>query len=210
MDQLRRYTWPLGVGLVVIIIAMVAVLGWIIPEGHKVSSENINKITLQSQESSLEAEINGLKDESTHESLNCTNLRQDQQLVPDTPTVDLFFHQISQLATSSGTATPEVSITSSGTPATGASAAGADTVGISLSVTGTYPQVLVFLSGLDKVYSLQRLFAVSSVSLSGGSASGSTGSGQTYSLQLQGDIYYSTTQENVCQTATSGPGTKST
>src|SRR5580658_2154291 len=148
MDQLKRFVWPIAVGGAVVVIAMIALLGWIVPEGHKVSTANADKITLEAQETSLQAEINGLKDESTHEPANCSALRQDLQLVPETPTADLFLHQISQLATNSGTQTPSIGITSSGAAS---GAGGAQTVGITLSVAGTYQQVLNFLNGLDNV-----------------------------------------------------------
>ena len=125
--------------------------------------------------------------------------------MPSTPTVDLFLHQISQLATNSGTATPSVGIASAGTAGSGPAAAGADTVGINLEVSGSYRQVLNFLNGLDNVHSLQRLYAVSSVTLDGNTASGSSSSSD-YTLQLQGDIYYSTGQQDVCSTAPSPKG----
>jgi hypothetical protein len=123
--------------------------------------------------------------------------------------VDLFLHQISQLATNSGTATPSVGISSAGTAGSGPSAAGAETVGIDLAVSGTYRQVLNFLNGLDNVHSLQRLYSVSSVTLTGNSASG-TSSSAVYSLQLQGAIFYSTGNQDVCSTTATGNGSQST
>jgi hypothetical protein len=210
MDQMKRFIWPIAIGGAVVVVAMIAVLGWIIPEGHKVSQANTNKIALQAQETSLQAEIDGLEHESAHEPANCQSLRQDLQLIPETPTVDLFLKQISALATGSGTQTPSVEITSAGTPGTGPSPGGAETVGIDLSVSGGYQQVLNFLSDLDNVHGLQRLFAVSSVSLSGGPASGGSATSTGYSLQLQGDIYYSTTEQNVCQTSASSSASSAT
>jgi hypothetical protein len=211
MDQLKRYVWPIAVGGSVFLIALIAILGWIIPEGHKVSAQNLQKVTLLSQETSLQAEIDGLEHEQAREPQNCSTLRQDRTLVPQNPTVDLFLHQISQLANTSGTTTPSVAITDSGAPGSGPAAGGAQTVGISLSVDGTYPQVLNFLGGLDKATSLQRLFPVSSVTLSGGNANGSSGSsGTTYQLQLQGDIYYSSSAQDVCSTGPSKAGASST
>jgi len=213
MDQLKRFLWPIAVGGVTLIVALIAVSAWIIPEGHKVSAANASKITLQAQETSLQAEIDGLEHESAHEPANCQSLRQDLQLIPETPTVDLFLHQISALATSSGTQTPSVQITSAGTPGSGPAPGGAETVGIDLSVSGTYQQVLTFLGDLDNVHGLQRLFAVSSVSLANGSGStsgSSSGPSNSYSLQLQGDIYYSTTEQNVCQTSAPSSSTSAT
>jgi Tfp pilus assembly protein PilO len=201
MDQLRRFVWPVATGGSVLLIALIALMAWIVPEGHKVSAANANKIVLLDQETSLQNQITALAHESKQEPQDCSNLRQDLTLVPGTPTVDLFLHQISQLATNSGTVTPSVTITSSGTASAIASPSGAQTVGIALEVSGTYRQVLNFLNGLDNVHSLQRLYSVSSVTLAGGTASTSSPA-NAYTLQLQGDIYYSTSgQEDVCSTS---------
>lgn len=205
MDQLRRFVWPIATGGSVLLIALIALMAWIVPEGHKVSAANANKIVLLGQETSLQAEISSLAHEAANEPKNCTALREDLTLVPGTPTVDLFLHQISQLATNSGTATPSVAITSSGTAGAVASTSGAQTVGINLTVSGTYRQVLNFLNGLDNVHSLQRLYAVSSVTLSGGGTAS-----PTYSLQLTGSIYYSTGQQDVCTTSKSNPASSTT
>jgi hypothetical protein len=205
MDQLKRFVWPIATGGSVLVIALIALVAWIAPEGHKVSAANANKVVLLGQETSLQAEISSLAHESAREPENCSTLREDLTLVPGTPTVDLFLHQISQLATNAGTATPSVSITSSGTAASVASPSGAETVGIALEVSGTYRQTLNFLNGLDNVHSLERLYAVSTVNLSGGTPGGST-PGTVFTLQLTGDIYYSTGQQDVCATSKSNPG----
>jgi hypothetical protein len=221
MDQVKRYVWPIATAGAVLVILLIGFAAWISPEGHKVSAANADKVSLQGQETTLQAEIFSLQREAAREPKNCSTLRQDLSLIPSTPTVDLFLHQISQLATNAGTQTPSVSITSSGTaaasPGTASSAsagsspavAGADTVGITLGVSGTYRQVLNFLNGLDNQHSLQRLYSVSSVTLDGpGGSSSSSGSG--YTLQLVGDIYYSTAQADVCSSAKVNPSSTST
>ena len=47
MDQLKRYLWPIATGGAVLVIALIAVSAYIIPEGHKVSTANASKITLR-------------------------------------------------------------------------------------------------------------------------------------------------------------------
>lgn len=208
MEQLKRYVWPIATGGVVLLIVIVGLLAWISPEGKKVSAANAKNSVLQAQETSLQLQIATLEHESKQEPKNCSTLKQDQTLVPPTPTVDLFLHQISQLATNAGTVTPSVTITtSSGTSTSGANAGGAESVGIDLSVSGSYQQVLNFLNGLDNVHSLQRLYSVSQVSLSSGT---SDGSGGGYSLSLQGNIYYSSGAEDVCSTSKSNAGSSTT
>ena len=204
MDQMKRFVWPLATAGVVLLIVVIGLLAWVVPEGKKVSSANAQKATLLTQQSSLQLEITTLEHESATQPKNCSELRQDETLVPSTPTVDLFLHQISQLATTSGTATPSVTITSSGT----ASVAGADTVGIGLTVSGAYGQILNFLNGLDTSNSLPRLYTVSSVSLS--TAQGSSSTTAAYSLTLNGTIYYSTGAADVCSSSGPNPASSST
>ena len=84
------------------------------------------------------------------------------------------------------------------------SAAGAETVGIDLEVSGSLPAGTQFLERARQRSLASALYAVSSVTLNGDTASGASSSG-IYTLQLQGDIYYSTGQQDVCSTAkTSG------
>src|ERR1700721_2517536 len=60
MDQLRRFVWPIATGGSVLVIALIALVAWIAPEGHKVSAANANKVILTGQEASLRAETSGL------------------------------------------------------------------------------------------------------------------------------------------------------
>jgi hypothetical protein len=210
MDQLRRFLWPLAIGGAALIIALITLSAWILPEGHKVSSANSERATLLAQQTSLQAQISALEHESAREPKDCSDLRQDLTLVPGSPTVDLFLHQISQLATNSGTATPSVTIAASGASGTGTSSGGADSVGIQLQISGTYQQALNFLNGLDNVHSLQRLYSVSSVTLTGGGVASSSASATTYTLTLSGSIYYSAANQDVCSTAPTNPASSST
>jgi hypothetical protein len=206
MDQIKRFLWPIAIAGGVLVIALIALSAWILPEGHKVSAANAQNATLLSQETALQAQIAGLEHESKNEPANCSTLRQDETLVPGSPTVDAFLHQISQLATNVGTQTPSVGIGSSTGAAT--STGGAQTVQITLSVSGTYQQALNFLKGLDNPQSLTRLYSVSSANLSSGGSSGS--STATYTLNIVGNIYYTTGQQDVCSTSPTSPASSST
>ena len=46
MDQLKRFVWPIATGGSVLVIALIALTAWIVPEGHKVSTANANKTIL--------------------------------------------------------------------------------------------------------------------------------------------------------------------
>ncbi|MFZ0665689.1 MAG: type 4a pilus biogenesis protein PilO [Acidimicrobiales bacterium] len=207
MDQLRRFLWPIAIGGGTLIVLLIALSAWILPEGHKVSAANAQNTSLLSQETSLQDQIEGLQHESKSLPDNCSQLQQDQTLVPGSPTVDLFLHQISTLANNVGTQTPSVSIASSGA-ASGTSSGGAETVSIDLTVSGTYQQILNFLKGIDGK-SLQRLYTVSNISVSG--ATTTSGSSQPVStLTLQGAIYYTTGVQNVCSKTPTNPASSST
>ena len=76
-------------------------------------------------------------------------------------------------------------------------------VQVGLTLAGTYGQMTAFLQGLD---TFPRLFTVSTIAIAGGSVvtGGQTLSPSTagYTLTLNGDIYYSTGQKNVCASTT--------
>jgi hypothetical protein len=208
MDQLRRFLWPIAIGGVTVIVALIVLSAVVLPEGHKVSAANAQNTSLVAQEATLQDQIEGLEHESKEQPANCSALQKDLTLVPNSPTVDIFLHQISQLANSAGTQTPSVSITGSG-PATGTSTDGAESVSISFTVSGTDQQVLAFLKGLDRGKSLERLYSVGSINLSAGAAS-SASSQPTYSLTIQGAIFYTTGVQDICSTSPTNPAGSST
>ncbi len=193
MEQLTRYRIPLFTGVGALILALIVYMAWISPEAGKVSSLKAQETQLQSQQLHLQTELTTLKGEKAHLAANCQELTTDLTEVPGTPTVDDFFHQITALAVAAGDPnTPSISVTEA--------PGGAGTtkmVAVTLTLSGTYGQMTSFLQGLT---SFPRLFTVGSINVAGGPVAGQSVSPATagYTLQLSGDIYYTSGQANVC------------
>ncbi|HUI05349.1 MAG TPA: type 4a pilus biogenesis protein PilO [Acidimicrobiales bacterium] len=201
MEQLTRYRVPILTGLGTLVVIAIVFVAWISPEGSKLSSLHAQQTQLESQESHLQTELATLRNAKAHLVSNCAQLTRDLSEIPGAPSVDDFFHDITNLAVASGDLnTPSISVTqASSAAATG----GARPVAVTLTLAGTYGQMTAFLHGLD---SFPRLFTVSSISVNGGpvatggqAVNASTGG---YNLTLSGNIYYSSGQANVCATTT--------
>jgi Tfp pilus assembly protein PilO len=199
MEQIRRYRTPLLTAVGALAVVIVVYMAWIAPEGSKLSSLHAQQTQLQAQESSLQTELTVLRGEKEHQAANCQELTQDLTEIPGSPTVDAFYHQISSLAVAAGDPnTPTISVTQAS-----GEVGGTNQVSVDLTLNGNYGQMTGFLKGLD---GFPRLFTISSVTVNGGPVAigGSTPAAGTagYTLSLQGDVYYSTGQNNVCSDAT--------
>ncbi len=199
MEQFTRYRVPILTGVGVVVAAIIVFVAWISPEGSKLSGLHAQATQLQSQEAHLQSEIATLRGERAHLASNCQQLTKDLGEIPGTPSVDSFFHEITTLAVSSGDPnTPSISVTQ----ATGA-ASGVKPVAVNLTLQGTYGQMMAFLQGLN---TFPRLFTITTISVTGGPVA--VGGGQVpgptggYNLQLAGNVYYSTGQQDVCSNAT--------
>jgi Tfp pilus assembly protein PilO len=193
---LKRFRVPLFIGAGSLVVALIIFATWISPEGSHLKKLQAQQTELQSQQSALQIRIAALKKEKSQLGTDCQQLSTDLTEIPSAPDVDSFLSQVTNLAVSSGDpSTPTISVTQASTAAAG----GVSPVSVSLTLSGTYGQMMSFLQGLD---SFPRLFTVTNIAVTGGSVV--TGgqavapSAAGYSLSLSGDIYYSSGQENVC------------
>jgi Tfp pilus assembly protein PilO len=196
MEQLKRFRIPLLTGVGTLVLGLIVYAAWISPEGSHLANLQIQKTTLQTQQSQLQVRIASLKKEKSQLGANCQQLTQDLTEIPGTPSVDSFLQQVTALAVSSGDPnTPSISVSQ----ATAGGKGGVTPVTVAMALDGTYGEMTSFLQGLD---TFPRLFTVTTISVTGGAvASG----GQTvspgsagYTLTISGDIFYSTGQKNVC------------
>ena len=185
----------------VLVAVIVVFAAWISPEGSKLSGLHSQETQLQSQQMQLQAEIATLKHDKAQMISNCQQLTKDLTEIPVTPSVDSFLQQVTALAVTSGDPnTPSISVTNA--PAT-AGHSGVSTVAVSLALSGDYSQMRTFVSGLD---SFPRLFSVTSITMTGGPVAGpgiSSDAPGPYTLDLAGDIFYTTGQKNVCTSSAS-------
>jgi Tfp pilus assembly protein PilO len=195
MDQITRYRMPLLTGLGALVLVIIVFVAWISPEGSKLASLHAQQAQLDSQQTHLQTELDTLKSDKSHLAANCQALSKDLGEIPGTPSVDSFFSQVSALAVASGDPnTPNISVTQATT-----AAGGANPVAVTFTLQGTYGQMSAFLKGLD---SFPRLFTVNGITINGGAVA--TGGAAVnpatagYTLDLNGNIYYSAGQQNVC------------
>jgi len=199
MEQLTRYRVSILTAVGAVVLAIVVYAAWISPEGGKLSSLHAQQTSLQSQQTHLQTELVTLRRDKAHLASNCQALTTDLTQIPGTPTVDAFFNQVSALAVAAGDPnTPSISVTD-----TAGGTGSVKLVAVDLTLSGTYGQMSAFLHGLD---TFPRLFSVTSLAVnggplvSGGAAINPATAG--YQITLEGDIFYSSGQNNVCATAT--------
>jgi Tfp pilus assembly protein PilO len=197
MEQLKRFRVPvlIGAGSLVLVIIVYAAL--IAPEGSHLTKLHAQQTQLQAQQTALQVRIATLKREKAQLGTDCQQLTTDLTEIPGTPSVDSFLQQVTALAVASGDpSTPTISVTQA---TSGAGSAGVTPVTVAMTLSGNYGQMTSFLQGLD---TFPRLFTVTSISVSGGAvASGGQAvapSTAGYTLNLSGNIFYSTGQKNVC------------
>jgi Tfp pilus assembly protein PilO len=218
MEFFNRFRIPILTGVGALVLVIVVYAAWISPEGNKLSGLRAQETQLQSQQAHLQAELASLKRANAHLAANCQLLTRALDAVPGTPSVDSFFHQVSALAVASGDPnTPSISVTeatggtqSSGSSSSSAASAsssaggvsGAKPVAVTLTLSGTYGQMTTFIRGLS---TFPRLFTINSITVTGGPiATGGQsidGNAGGYGLTLNGNIYYSSGQVNVCTNA---------
>lgn len=201
MERLQQYRIPLLTAVGAIVVAVIVFLAWISPEGTKLTNLRSEQTQLQGEQTQLQIRIASLKREKANLGPTCATLTKDVTEIPGAPDVDSFLQQVTALAVASGDPnTPSISVTQAA--ASSGVAAGVTTVVVQLTMDGTYGQMSSFLGGL---YTFPRYFTITSISVSGGSVAngGSAPSPSTpnYSLSLNGNVYYSTGQANICATS---------
>lgn len=203
MEQITRFRIPLAIGAGAVVFAIVLFLAVVSPQAHKLSALHAQEAQLQSQQAHLETQIAQLRADKLHMATNCAALGTTLTEIPATPEVSSFLQQVTALAVATGNPnTPSISVlqapASSGT-------SGATPVQVSLTLQGSYGQMVAFIKGLD---SFPRLFTVTNMAVTGGSiaAGGTTINPATagYNLDLTGAIYYSAGRQDLCQTTTAG------
>lgn len=214
MEALKPYRTPiiLAVGAVVVVLALL--LAFVLPEGHKLSVVDAEQQTLTIQEQTLQADIVALQHDKAQQLSNCATLGRALGEVPPALDEGQFVLDVGALAQQSGA--PSIPSLTWGASTSGA---GVDSVAVTLTLAGTFGQVMSFVKGLDGA-SFPRLFTVSTftVGSAGGGSGGSGSSGSTanpvvvgtslpspfspgYQVSLAGHIYYAPTLHDVCSAA---------
>lgn len=208
MDALKPYRTPIIVAGATVVVLLALVLAFVLPEGHKLSALDAQRQTLTMQEQALQDEIVALQHDKAEQAANCATLGRALEEVPPALDERQFVLDVGALAQHSGA--PSIPSLTWGASTSGA---GVDSVAVTLTLAGTYGQVMSFVKGLDGA-SFPRLFTVSTFTVgSAGGGSGSSGSATDpvvvgtslpspfapgYQVSLAGHIYYSPSLHDVC------------
>jgi len=216
MERLIPFRTPIAIAAAGLVLVLVVVFALILPEGHKLSTLNSQKQNLTIEEQALQTEIVALQHDRDQQVANCGTLDRVLEEVPDALDEGQFVLDVGALAQASGA--PSIpSLT------WGASTAGSpvDSVAVTLTLQGTFGQVMQFVKGLDGA-GFPRLFTVDSFSVGAAGSAGSTPSSGSsgaasapvvvgtslqaastpgYQVSLAGQIYYKparVSQADVC------------
>lgn len=146
--------------IVALVVALVWVLAFFEPQGHKLTNLHLSEEEAQSEQLQLEAQLNRLRADSKQSpQLEALSQKLDAAVPADTGIYEYLGTTLPDTAQAAGVGI--LSISPSSTITSGSVAI----TPISLSTKGTYDQTLAFIKAL---YSLPRLTVVTSLNLSGG------------------------------------------
>jgi len=172
LDRLRPYQRPLVVGVVAVVVIVVALLAWVLPERHREAQLSATRQELSSQEQALQAELLALEHDQHQQVANCRSYSRFVAEIPPALDESQFVLDVGALASASGA--PSIPRLTWGAAST---QGGLQAVQVTLTLEGTFGQVMAFVKGLDGS-AFPRLFTISSfsVSLAGQNGGSSTGS----------------------------------
>ncbi len=160
LNVLRNRTVLIGiaVGLVVLLIWLVA---FFLPQGSKLSKLNTHNAALQTQVAEGNAKVATLRREALSTPTLQAMAKQLSASVPNTADIFNYITALQNAATAAGVT---VTTLTPNQPATSTGQAFA-TIAVQMDVTGTYDGILNLIKGL---YALPRLTTINSIAISGG------------------------------------------
>jgi Tfp pilus assembly protein PilO len=156
MLRQRRILLMIGAAIVVLLIWFVAIFS---PEGHKLSSVNLQVQQAQGEQATLQTRLDRLKIYSKESAVFQALEQKLSAALPSTTDVYDYITAISNAASSTGVKVTNVD------PATGTATGSVVTIPVTVTATGTYSQTLAFVQALN---ALPRLTVITMLSISGG------------------------------------------
>lgn len=171
-----------GVGLLLVVVWYL--LLWS-PQGHKLAAARQAHAAADAKISQLHTQISGLQALEREIPADKLKLAQYTSAVPNSPQLAEALHQIQAVASSAGVTMSAISPSSNPTTGAASSAQAASSVpalAFTISASGSYQQLMTYLSSLDQ---MPRTLMVRSLSLTGGS-----GPNQSLSASISADVFY--------------------
>jgi Tfp pilus assembly protein PilO len=223
MEQVQRFRVPVLIGVTTVVVVLAVLLAWISPEGNKLAAAKTTESSLVSKQALLQGEVDGLKADRDKVPTNCGELIKINTEIPADPDQAQFISELSTLAQNSGNpGTPTLTWGGSASSAAskGAASSAVTSVPFTLSLGGTYQQLLNFLDGIQNFSTINRLVTIGSaaISASGGPTAATIAIGPAlapqsasgYTLSISGDVYYNATLSTACDSLDSSAATPTT
>lgn len=176
LDALRRPVFLIGV-LVALVVVIVWLLVFFLPQGKKLSSLQAQKTSLQQTASLDEAKLQRLRTESHHEPQIRAMYGSLQGYAPPTEQLYTYVQTLSSAARAAG-----MTITSlSPAPLAPVHGTSYSAIPVATVMKGTYTSLL---SMIRHIYSLPRLTDINSMNVSGGGPSSKPGTILTVDMEL--------------------------
>ena len=161
----------------VIIITLIWYVALFRPESARISNAHKAYATATSKASDLQTQVGSLEALVRKVPADTARLAQVKAALPTSADIKDLLTELDGLAGRSGvqltSLSPSVPSTTAASGAAASGAGGAQTISLPMSVTGSYPALMSFLTGLEN---LPRALVVTSISLSPGGASSMTAS----------------------------------
>jgi Tfp pilus assembly protein PilO len=161
LDVLK--TTPVVITIVIaVVVVIVWLLAFLLPEGSKISTLNTQAASLQAKVTAGNAEVAHLRKEALHKKTLVARLSTLQTYVPTKPEIYTYLKTITLTAKASKVTLVSISPSAELPPSTGQKFAA---IPVSVSVKGTYDDILAFTANL---YALPRLTDITTMSITGG------------------------------------------
>ncbi len=207
---MQRLRYP-GIALAAVVVVLIAVyLAWISPESSKLASTNSTVANLTTREQTLRATVIQLE-HLPHTRTNCTRLTTQSLQIPSSPDQNVFITDLQTFANTSGIPTGQVQFSfpaQTALPAAKGTTSPLVPIAFTVTVTGTYDQLLKFIR---LVGTFPRLMVVTSYTLKTSTQAGSSGSsgfygssagsltvppaGSSFEVDLGGNLYWDPTEK---------------
>lgn len=176
LGVLRNRTVLIGI-VVALVIVVIWLVAFFLPQGSKLSKLNGQEQTVQNQVTAGNAKVAALKREALHTPALEAMSKQLNAAVPSTADIFNYITALQNVATAAGVTVTTLS-PSQPVPGTAQHFA---TVAVQMTVTGTYDATLALIKGL---YALPRLTSIGAVSISGGGPTTNRSTSLTTNLSL--------------------------
>lgn len=176
MANRRLFGVTIGAAVLLVVVWYFALLS---PQNHKMAAAHQAQATAEQQASQLRSQVVQLNALVRQIPQDTKRLGTYSAAVPDDPQLDAALRDIQQSATSAGVSMSSLTPSGATSGSTAATYGGTPAIGVSIAATGSYNQLMTFVTDLNK---MPRTLIVTALNVSG--------TGTSLSAQVSSYIFY--------------------